>query len=219
MLPPLRAQQLIVGGLDAPILEGIVPTPPRPTIVKVPHAPIVVGLDGSLTAYGWALLALEAPLRPIAAGCITTRPDGKSKHRYQADQDGARVDEIATGLLVVLDRALGMTRSIVVVIEAPAGAQHANAAKALGLSYGISRTVCVARGIIPITVQAHEVKREVGGSMGASKDDVAAGVLRVLGWASTASTKPAREAESDAMGIAITGARSPVADALRRARP
>lgn len=184
------------------------------------HAPLVLGLDGSLTAYGWglvALVALEEAPRVIEAGCVLTKPNGKSRHRYQADADGERVDEIARGILAAIDRALALTRSLVVVIEAPAGAQHAASAKALGLAYGVSRTVCVARDLTPITVQAHEVKKEIGGSMGASKDDVAAGVLRLARWTSEASTKPAREAEHDAVGIALTGARSPVADALRRA--
>lgn len=186
-------------------------------VASASHAPIVVGLDGSLTAFGWGLLALEEAPRVIEAGCVLTKPNGKSRHRYQADADGERVDEIARGILAAIDRALALTRSLVVVIEAPAGAQHAASAKALGLAYGVSRTVCVARDLTPITVQAHEVKKEIGGSMGASKDDVAAGVLRLARWTSEASTKPAREAEHDAVGIALTGARSPVADALRRA--
>lgn len=209
------------GALDllARSFEGVPPGSPLDGLDALVrrHAPLVLGLDGSLTAYGWGLVALEEKLRPIAAGCIATKPDAKSSHQYQADKDGARVDDIATGVLAAIDYALSLSRSLVVVIEAPAGAQHANAAKALGLSYGISRTACIARGLTPITVQAHEVKREVGGSMGASKDDVAAGVLRILVWSSPAKTKPAREAEHDAMGIAITGAKSPTADALRRA--
>lgn len=190
-----------------------------PALVAKQRAPIVVGLDGSLTAYGWGLLSLEETPRVIDAGCVLTKPDTKSTHQYQADRDGARCDEIAEGILAVLDRAISLTRTsgVVVVIEAPAGAQHANAAKALGLAYGISRAVCVARRLTPITVQAHEVKRTAGGSMGASKDDVAKGVLRVTGWTSPAKTKPAREAEHDAIGVALTGAQSPVAEALRRA--
>lgn len=205
-----------------PTLTPVLPfvEPQRPLVVAPAprtHAPLVLGLDGSLTAYGWGLVALEESPRVVAAGCIATKPDGKSRHRYQADADGERVDEIARGILAAIDRALALTRSLVVVIEAPAGAQHAAAAKALGLAYGVSRTVCVARGLTPITVQAHEVKKEIGGSMGASKDEVASGVLRLVRWTSTASTKPAREAEHDAVGIALTGAKSPVADALRRA--
>lgn len=206
MLPPLRSSQIEmpIARIERPVSAG-------------PHAPVIVGLDGSLTAYGGGILTLEDVPRVVEATCIATKPDAKSTHQYQADRDGARVDEIAEGVLALLDRALALTRSVIVVIEAPAGAQHANAAKALGLAYGVSRTVCVARRLVPITVQAHEVKREVGGSMGASKDDVAAGVLRLTGWTSTAKTKPAREAEHDAIGIALTGAKSPAADALRRA--
>lgn len=182
---------------------------------------VIVGFDPSLTAFGWAVVAIEDPPRVLAAGCVTTKPDTRARHAYQADQDGARVDAIATELLRVLRGAQMHGQSmptILVAIEAPAGAQHAASAKALGLSYGIARTVCAACGETPITVQAHEVKVAIGGSKGASKDDVAADVTRLTGWTSTAKTAAAREGESDAVGVALTAMRHPLAGALSRRR-
>lgn len=187
---------------------------------------LIVGFDGSLTAFGWSIVMIEDRPRVILAGCICTKPDAKSSHQYAADKDGVRVDEIAAGLLGVLrdhvkshDMAtrwnLGERWGVLVAIEAPAGAQHAASAKALGLAYGIARTVCMAEGHSPITVQAHEVKRVCGGSNGASKQEVADGVHRLTGWRSTAKTGPAREGESDAVGVALTAMRHPVASALR----
>lgn len=182
---------------------------------------IVIGLDPSLTAFGWAVVSAETPPRVLAAGCVQTKPDTRSRHLYQADQDGARVDAIAVALLRVLRDAQmhgQSTPAILVAIEAPAGAQHAAAAKALGLSYGVARAVCAAECLTPITVQAHEVKLAVGGSKGASKDDVAAGVLAATGWSSTARTGPAREGEADAVGVALTALRHPlVATTIGRA--
>lgn len=176
---------------------------------------LLVGLDGSLTAFGWAVLTVEAAPRVARAGCITTKPDSHSRHMYAADQDGLRVDAIAAALLGVLAEARRDGRAVLVAIESPAGSQHAKAAKALGLAYGIARTVCMACGIVPITIQAHEAKRHVGGSMGASKADVAAGVLEHTGWTSTASTKPAREGEADAAAVALTAMAHPLAHALK----
>lgn len=177
---------------------------------------LIVGFDPSLTAFGWCITTLEDAPRVLSVGCICTKPDGKSAHQYQADKDGARVDEIALALLglrlLIHSHGGG---AVLLAIEAPAGAQHANSAKALGLSYGIARTAALALGYQPITVQAHEVKLSVGGSRSASKDDVAAGVLRVTGWSSKAKTGPAREGESDAVGVALTAMRHPVASALR----
>lgn len=178
---------------------------------------VVVGFDGSLTAFGWAVVEIGTPPRVIAAGCIRTAPDPRSRHTYQADQDGARVDVIALALLRVLDEAMRPGVPVLIAIEAPAGAQHAAAAKALGLAYGVSRAVCAARGIAPITVQAHEVKLVCGGSKGASKDDVAIGVHALTGWRSDARTGAAREGESDAVGVALTAMRHPVCAALRGA--
>ena len=179
---------------------------------------IIIGLDPSLTAFGWAVVSAETPPCVLAAGCVQTKPDTRSRHLYQADQDGARVDAIAAELLVVLRNAQRhgmMTPHVLVAIEAPAGAQHAASSKALGLSYGIARTACVAEDLVPITIQAFEVKAAVGGARLASKADVAAGVLAATGWASTAKTGPAREGETDAVGVALTALRHPIAASLR----
>lgn len=173
--------------------------------------PLVLGLDPSLTAYGWAVVALEKRPRVVAAGCVRTKPDTKSRHTYQADLDGARVDELATGLLEVLDAH----EVALVASEAPAGSQHAQAAKALGLAYGLTRAILVARGRHVLTVQAHEVKKAIGGSKSASKGEVAAGVEQLTGWTSTAKAAPAREGEADAVAVALTALRTPAADALR----
>jgi Holliday junction resolvasome RuvABC endonuclease subunit len=162
------------------------------------------------------VLALDEPPRVLRAGCITTKPDPRSTHTYQADKDGARVDTIAAELLEVLRTELLAGGVVMVAIEAPAGSKSMGAVKALGLAYGIARTACCAHGLTPITVQAHEVKLVVGGSKGASKDDVAAGVLRLTEWKSVAGTAPAREGESDAVGVALTAMRHPIAAALSR---
>lgn len=174
-------------------------------------APLILGLDPSLTAYGWAVLAVEASPRVVAVGCMRTKPDAKSRHVYQADLDGARVDELAAGLLEVL-----RTHHVAMVAcEAPAGAQSAIAAKALGLAYGVTRAILVAQGRSVLTVQAHEAKRAVGGTMTATKAEVAAGVEALTRWRSSASSQPAREGEADAVAVALTALRSPACEVLR----
>jgi Holliday junction resolvasome RuvABC endonuclease subunit len=177
---------------------------------------IVVGFDPSLTAFGYAVVTQDVRPRVLRAGCVCTKPDSKGAHLYQADKDGARVDAIASELLRLLTEIAGDGHPFVVGIEAPAGAQHASTAKALGLSYGIARTVCLALGKTPITVQAHEVKSKVGGGRLASKDDVKAGVLRVCEWSSVAGTAPAREGETDAVGVAIATLQHPIVAAWGR---
>lgn len=185
---------------------------------------IVLGLDGSLTAYGYAFLALrarEADDSVLAMGCIRTAPDTKSRHVYQADKDGARVDTIADELLSLV-RA---RRPSLIVIEAPAGSQHAAAAKALGLAYGIGRTVARSVGITALTVQADEPRRVLCGRRDASKEDIARWCVErwpmvapgVAGLMREGATKPELEGAYDALGVAAAAARSPMCEPLRSA--
>lgn len=172
---------------------------------------IVLGLDPSLTAYGWAIVAIdEAPAhvvldrpgpRVLFVGCIRTAPESKQRHVYQADRDSQRIIELGDGLL----RAMALHPKIDrIVCEAPAGSQHALAAKALGQSLGVTLGILVSHGRTVRFVQAHEVKKAIGGSKGASKDEVAAGVKARTGWTSSASSAPAREGEADAVAVALT---------------
>lgn len=177
---------------------------------------IVLGLDPSLTAYGWAIVERTGASahggNVLASGCVRTEKDGKKSHMYAADQDAQRIILLAHGI----ENALSLARASVersgspdrphvrVVCEAPAGAQHATAAKALGQSLGVTIGVLVTRGVGVRFVQAHEVKQRLGGSKAASKDEVARGVHGRTAWQSSASTKPEREAEHDAAAVALT---------------
>lgn len=183
--------------------------------------PLVMGLDGSMTAFGWGVLELgEAPDLdvPVDIGCIRTEKESGPRHVYMADDDGRRLDEIVDGLLVPI-RA---HRPKLFVIEAPAGAQHAASAKALGLSYGLSRTLARVLGVPVITVQAEEPRRLLLGKRNASK-------LEIEQWCLTRwpacermlrprASKPEREGAFDALSVAVTGARSVMGEAIRMRR-
>ena len=174
---------------------------------------IILGLDPSLCWYGWGLVRLS--LDPtglckalvLGAGCIRTAPDARKRHLYQADQDAERLIALARGVASAMrgeTRAGSYAPIAHVVCEAPAGSQHARSAAALGQAFGVTLGVATSLGRGLRFVQAHEVKLAVGGSKGASKAAVAAGVERLTGWRSTAKTQPAREAEADAVAVALT---------------
>lgn len=166
---------------------------------------IVLGLDPSLTAYGWAIVERGTTDRVLASGCIRTEKDARKSHMYAADQDAQRLVELAAGILVAFEQASTYSgHAVRIVCEAPAGAQHATVAKALGQSLGVTLGVLVSRGTRCRFVLAHEVKRRLGGAKDASKDAVAAGVLARTGWQSPARTKPEREAAHDAAAVALT---------------
>jgi len=167
---------------------------------------IVLGLDPSLTAYGWAIVDRSRDV-VLSAGCIRTEKDARKSHMYAADQDALRVIMLAEGLEEAVLKARSFAGSIDqsprIVCEAPAGAQHAASAKALGQSFGVTLGILVAAGLYPRLVQAHEVKLRLGGSRDASKAAVADGVQAMTSWRSEARTKPSREAEYDAAAVAL----------------
>jgi len=191
----------------------------NPDCPIIATTPLLVGFDGSFTAFGWAIVTIEAHPKVRHAGCARTKPPTKSAHLYAADKDGPRVDSIAYTILAVLDEALSYGVPVIVAIESPAGSQSSAGAKGLGLAYGISRTACAAKRLIPITVQAGEVRITIGKDKDASKADVAKGVFELTGWTSNETTGPAKEGASDAAGVALTAILNhPVVSAFRSAR-
>jgi Holliday junction resolvasome RuvABC endonuclease subunit len=174
----------------------------------------LLALDPSLTATGLAVLRLAIvdgawSWRVAHAECIRTEPDTRSRHLYQADQDGQRVDLIAHALLRVIEEY----RPALAATEAPAGSQHAISAKALGLAYGVVRAVCCARRLPVLTVQAHEARIAATGSKSASKDDVGAAMARRFGY-QIHGTKVAREAIGDALAVGAVAVQSDTARSL-----
>ena len=162
---------------------------------------IVLGLDPSLTAFGWALVSLEERPRVISAGCIRAKlAKRRTKSAPKTAGSAARLAAIARGVLEVLDAQ----KPDRVVSECPTGGRNAATAKALGQSFAITVTCCEVAGRPAAFVTPLAVKRAATGSTDASKDDVAAGVERLTGWRSSASTAPAREAEADAVAVALT---------------
>lgn len=181
---------------------------------------IVIGIDGSLTATGVAVIELRGEVWHVReALCVRTKPDAKSTHLYKADQDGVRIDEISVAVEGVLVRTPSPR---VVALEAPAGAQSATAAKALALAYGTIRTTLRMVGVTPVMVQAHHAKKAATGLASATKDEVEAAMRKAYAWPSAKHTKPEAEAIADALAVATAAlaeptVRSRVEEARRRA--
>jgi Holliday junction resolvasome RuvABC endonuclease subunit len=174
----------------------------------------ILALDPSLTATGLAVLRLsledgEWAWRVAHVECVRTEPDARSRHLYQADQDGQRVDKIATAILAAIDRH----RPSLAATEAPAGSQHAISAKAFGLAYGCVRAACVSRRLPVLTVQAHEARIAATGTKSASKDNVGAAMAMRFCF-DIQGTKVAREAIGDALAVGAVAVQSDTARSL-----
>ena len=180
-----------------------------------------MGMDPSITAFGWAVLDVALPMRPIAMGCVRTEKGTAGRHVYRADDDGVRIDAIASELCI---QARG-AKAALIAAEAPAGAQSAVAAKAMGQAYAIARVVGVALGIRVVTVQAHEPRVLLCGTKAASKADVEAALLAlypdavITGIAGRVSPKPVREGAFDALSVAHTVGLGMFGGMLRGERP
>lgn len=176
---------------------------------------LVIGIDQSLRATGITTLRAEPGQTFIQrARAVITVPDKKSKHLYQADADGLRVDEIAKALIEEIKHAkISLATHVFVACEAPAGAQSAKAMKALGLAYGVVRGVCAVHEMTPIVIQAHHAKKALTGSTSASKEEMVKAAREFWGsWGKQ--TKPANEAIADAGAVALCALREPTLQAM-----
>lgn len=175
----------------------------------------MLSIDGSLTATGFVVLEFGAELHDeklLEEGFIATKREKEAKrHTYQADQDGMRIDAIVAEMLRLIRRH----EPHIVAIEAPAGAQHANAAKALALVYGALRGALRALGITPLMVQAHHAKIAAAGHRHSTKESVLAAMQARFRITITGNDKR-REAIADALAVACSAMGEPTVQALRR---
>lgn len=164
---------------------------------------LILGLDPSLTAYGWAVVRIDNGL-VLNAGCIRTQPAARGKrHAYVGGDDTRRVRVITRELARVVQRHTPRA----IAYETNGGAQSARAARALGIACGITGALieCAAElleiGVIEVPVTAREAKSATGDA-GASKS-------AVVEWASSRAPDqmwgepvPVREAIADAIAVA-----------------
>jgi Holliday junction resolvasome RuvABC endonuclease subunit len=132
---------------------------------------IVLGLDPSLCNLGIAAVEiLPVGERVIEALVIRTEPSPKKRRLLVGEDDARRVAELVGGFRAAVARH----QPAALVIEAPAGSQHAKSARALGLAFGamIGAAKMLDLPLAQVTVQ--EVKRAACGRKDGSKDDVIA---------------------------------------------
>lgn len=168
---------------------------------------VVLGLDPSICAYGWSILAIGDPGQRdtvIAAGCIATAVDDADA--YVFEQDGERIDDLTRALLQIL-HAASLHGDVWICFEVPGGSKSSRAAKMLAYAYAMTRAVIVARSAPSVPLPARVVKLELTGDPEAEKPTVADCVEKAIGWRPKASTKVESEAQSDATAVAIVGRR------------
>ena len=104
-------------------------------------APILLALDPSIAAFGWAAIALAPTPLLVAAGVIETKPASAKKRKAErisvAEDDARRMRWIRRQL----SQAVRIYSPVIAAIEVPFGSQAAKAAKALGAAQAIAACV------------------------------------------------------------------------------
>ncbi|MFA7329751.1 MAG: DEAD/DEAH box helicase family protein [Candidatus Delongbacteria bacterium] len=201
--PASQAQQLEAA--PAPILAA-------PTILVRPGGPArtAVGMDPSFTHF--ALVAVDlATWWPVAMTTLTTQPSDKKLGLRKADDDGRRLEILATG---IRDFLLAHPPAILCCETPSSGAQSAAALKGLAYAKALLVAARVYHNVPTIWLLPGEIKERVGGGLTATKTRVADVVRAVLArdgqaWAGAGwdVTKDKSEHQYDA-AAAIIAARS-----------
>lgn len=150
---------------------------------------MILGIDGSLTATGYAMWSGALLTQLHAEGCVRTKPNKRAR---RTDDDGRRIDEIARALAPNIERA------DLVAIEALGGVGRAGTAKALALVYGCTRTLCWVHGKPVVMIGQAAAKKAAG-----SPRSKAAMVAWAEAWGGpiVARSKVEREAIADARAL------------------
>lgn len=130
---------------------------------------IVIGVDPSLCNVGLAVMEL----RPVGERVLQTRvfrtePSPKKRKLLVAEDNARRVSELVGGL----DDAITQHRPVALVIESPAGSQHAKSASALGMAFALVVAVAKVRRLPLVQVTVNDVKLATCGRRDASKEEV-----------------------------------------------
>ncbi|MDP2360620.1 MAG: DEAD/DEAH box helicase family protein [bacterium] len=167
--PASQAQQLEAA--PATILAA-------PAIIVRPGGPArtAVGMDPSFTHF--ALVAVDlATWWPVAMTTLTTQPSDKKLGLRKADDDGRRLEILATG---IRDFLLAYPPVILCCETPSSGAQSAAALKGLAYAKALLVAARVYHEVPTIWLLPGEIKERVGGGLTATKARVADVVRAVL---------------------------------------
>lgn len=139
---------------------------------------IVLGLDISMTATGWAIAALkDGELRLLRCGVITTEKN-KSKEKVSSTIDSIRRSHsIYVELGKVLSSELGLQVDLV-CMEAMSWPRNAASAIKMAMAWGAIAPLLAERPLIEVGPVA--IKLVASGKKSASKEEVASGVRALM---------------------------------------
>jgi superfamily II DNA or RNA helicase/Holliday junction resolvasome RuvABC endonuclease subunit len=149
-----------------------------PALLVRPGGPArhAIGMDPSFTHF--ALVAVDlATWWPVAMTTLTTQPSDKKLGLRKADDDGRRLEILATG---IRDFLLAHPPTILCCETPSSGAQSAAALKGLAYAKALLVAARVYHESPTIWLLPGEIKERVGGGLTATKTRVADGVRACL---------------------------------------
>lgn len=151
---------------------------------------IIMGVDPGLANTGWGVIAQQGPrCRPIAYGCIATRPDRSV---------AARLSMIHDELRTVIEKYAPQACAI----ESVFFGSNAKSAFATGQARGVALLATAPNGLLVAEYSPVQIKSVVAGHGSAEKDQVAFMVKSQLGLDHV----PEPDHAADALAAAITHA-------------
>ena len=158
---------------------------------------LMIGIDAGFVATGWVVADGR---RIIDAGVIRTERQARKTAVRVADDDAERCAILARELRGVLDEHAPAGA----VVELPTGgAQGARAIRTMGMATAVVVAVLELSFLPAEWVTPQMVKKASAGHKGASKEDVAAGVLRAFEWPELKLPKGQLEHVYDAAGCLL----------------
>ena len=141
----------------------------------VNRPPTILAIDPGFASLGYSVIDVDGDVREL--GVLRTKPSPKRRRVRSVDDSERRLKE----LFSALDQILQSHDPALVCLEAFSAPRHASVAAKLALVYGMLLTMAHHRQIPIRSVTPQEVKRDVCGSRNASKDALAAALIRQYG--------------------------------------
>lgn len=165
-------------------------------------APLILALDPSFRATGWALLRIGDPFRVEEVGVIATEKAHKKDKAFAGDDNHRCASILAGGLHALMQRDVAL-----ICAEAQAGSKSSKAAQMMGMAWGVVSAVSAVQNLPVLQARPTQVKEANCGVKTASKEDVQAAVSNrfpeAAGLLASVKKKSLHEHVYDALSVAV----------------
>lgn len=137
---------------------------------------MVLGVDGGLASFGWALVEIQDDVRLKECGVIKTEKSNRKRNVLASDDNVDRARIIAKFL-----RGLATVPCVAICAEAMSFPRSSSVAGKMSIAWGVLIGFAVQHDIPIAQASPQQIKKSVCGDKTASKLDVQAAMLKRFG--------------------------------------